>query len=239
MVHPATDEPRPRGRALLRMQWHELLFIHWPVEARRVQALLPAGVRPDCFDSSAWVGLIPFTMPRFRPLGLRLPGAGAFHECNVRTYVTVEGEPGVWFLSLDAASRLAALAARLCLNLPYHHAEIGLERRGGGVDYKVRRRGEPGARTHLSWEVGDPLPPARPGSLEWFLTERYCLYVPDRRGRLRRGRIWHCRWRLHQARLHYLEDHLLAAAGIEVPGGPASVLSGGVLEAAAWPLRTC
>jgi hypothetical protein len=222
------------------MRWHDLLFVHWPVPADALRRLLPAGVEQDVFGGSAWVGLVPFTMTRVRPLGLPFPTAHAFHECNVRTYVTVGGVPGVWFFSLDAASRLAVHGARLSWGLPYFHSRITLARDGGRIDYSVRRRGNAAARCDLSWEVGQPMPPATPESLEWFLTERYCLYVPRRRGGLCRGRIWHPRWSLREAKLLELEDSLVAAAGIEVKGPPASMFAAeGAMDVAAWYLERC
>ena len=89
----------------MRMTWRSLLFLHWPLPPDAVRPLLPAEMTLDTFDGSAWVGLVPFTMTgvKFRWLG-SIPSMRRFHECNVRTYVHRDGEPGVWFFSLDAAS---------------------------------------------------------------------------------------------------------------------------------------
>src|SRR5687767_6035095 len=148
--YASPDVPRPSGRSVVGMRWHDLLFVHWPVPLAAVRKVLPAGVEPDVFGGSAWVGLVPFTMTGVRPLGLALPTAHAFHECNVRTYVTIGGVPGVWFFSLDAASRVAVHGARLSWGLPYLHARITLAREGGRIDYSVRRRGRPTARCDVS-----------------------------------------------------------------------------------------
>ena len=53
-----------------------------------------------------------------------VPTAHAFLELNVRTYVTLDGRPGVWFFSLDAASTLAVIGARLGIRLPYFRASM-------------------------------------------------------------------------------------------------------------------
>lgn len=218
------------------MRWHDLLFIHWRLPADDVARVLPEGLRPDLFDGCAWVGLIPFTMTGVRILGLGLPTASRFHECNVRTYVTVAGEPGVYFFSLDAANALAVTGARLTWALPYHRARIDISREGDRFDYRVRR-GD-GAAAEIRWQVGQPLE-AAPGSLHWFLTERYCLYVCHPRGNLRRGRIWHPRWRLRDAQLLHLRQTLLDSAGIRVTSDPHVVFASDGTAAKAWPLQHC
>ena len=90
--------PLPRRWHALRMQWLDLLFAHWDFAADEVAALLPAGVELDTFAGRAWVGVVPFRMadvaPRWVPA---LPWVSAFPELNVRTYVTCDGKPGVWF----------------------------------------------------------------------------------------------------------------------------------------------
>src|ERR1043165_455614 len=141
----------PRG-SLMRMQWRNLLFMHWPIDAKKLRPLIPESLEIDEFDGSAWVGLIPFTMRAVQPAllpaipGLSdLPALSAFHECNVRTYVRrrdrTDDHPGVWFFSLDAASRAAVWAARTFFHLPYFHARMRMERAGDEVRYSVQRLG--------------------------------------------------------------------------------------------------
>ena len=235
-LQPAADAPRPAGRPIVRMNWHDLLFLHWRIDPAEVVRVLPRGLAPDVFEAAAWVGLIPFTMTGFSVLNLGAPGARAFHECNVRTYVTVGGVPGVYFFSLDALSALAVHGARLMYGLAYHRAQIWRVRETNRIDYRVARCNSKQATADIAWEVGQTLPPAPPGSLEWFLTERYCLYVRDRRGRIQEGRIWHPRWRLREARLLRREETLTAAAGLRVQGAPDSVFASDGTCAEAWRL---
>ena len=157
------------------MVWKDLLFMHWKVDAAYLQSLLPPGLEVDTHAGRAWVGLVPFTMDRVRLRGLpRVPGFTCFHECNVRTYVRCDGIPGVWFFSLDAANPLAVWTARLVWKLNYVFARFRVGTEDGLCTYGVRRPG--GERSRMQWRVGDPLPPSEPGTLEHFLTERYCLY---------------------------------------------------------------
>jgi len=190
------------------MSWTDLLFLHWPVEPHEVEQLLPDGVEVDTFDQRTWIGLVPFKMTdcKFAGFGL-VPGLRNFYECNVRVYVRAGGLPGVWFLSLDAANLLPVLGGRLKWNLNYVYSVH---------DYALRRLTGPWpkARTHIRWQIGDPLPPAEAGSLEHFLTERYWLFT-ERRGGLHAGRIRHEPWSLHEAEVESVDDSLVAAAGFD------------------------
>ena len=140
-----------------------------------------------------------------------------FHECNVRTYVTCGGGRGVYFFSLDAASRLAVWGARRFWHLPYHHARIDLRREGDVVQYSVDRSGQTDATLRCAWRIGATRPRSLPGSLDHFLTERYALWTVDGDGRPRCGRIRHDPWVLRDAQMIKLDDRLVRAVGISVP----------------------
>jgi hypothetical protein len=203
------------------MTWETLLFAHWPMRPETLRRAVPAGLDIDTFDGAAWVGLIPFTMPRFRVAGLAIPGMCRFHECNLRTYVRggARGAAGVYFFSLDAASRLAVAGARALWRLNYYLARMELVRDGPVVRYafdRVDRRGAP-ARLRLAWRAGAARPASRPGALDHFLTERYALYTVDASGRPRRGDIRHLPWTLQEADLLELDETVFTAAGIERP----------------------
>jgi uncharacterized protein YqjF (DUF2071 family) len=235
----------PPGRAAMRMTWQHLLFLHWPVDASLLRPLIPDALTIDTFDGTAWIGLVPFTMRGVRhwwmPDFFEMGGITRFHECNVRTYVSTDGEPGVWFFSLDANAPLAVWGARTFWSLPYQRADITLERRGRIHDYHVHRRGPrpvaPGTRLQCRWRTGEPLPASEPGSIEHFLTERYQLYC-SRGDRVRRGRIRHDPWPLRRAELLHLEDGLVAAAGIPAPTGEPIVHAAESLDVRAWGLES-
>lgn len=156
----------------------------------------------------------------------------------MRTYVRFQGEPAVWFFSLDAASRLAVWAARALWRLNYYPARMELRREDDVVHYSVeRRRRSPShtrPRLRCARRIGEPLPRAQPGELAHFLTERYMLCTVNRRGRPRRGRIWHRPWSLRTAELLELDDRLVAAAGITVPDQPPVLHAADPLDVEAW-----
>lgn len=220
-------EPRPRRPWLMRQSWLHVLFAHWPVETGILRQVVPACLEIDTFDGVAWVGVVPFTMEAIRFAWCPpLPGLSAFHELNVRTYVKHRGRPGVWFLSLDAASRVNVWGARTFFRLPYYSAAMSLRLEGSDVSYSSVRRDCRGPAATLRVRYG-PLGAHQPplsGSLEEWLTERYRLFTLDRRGSVRTGEIDHPPWELSPAWAELEENSMASAAGVPTPGAPASLL---------------
>ena len=219
---------RPEGRPVMYQTWQDLLFLHWEVPAEAIRRILPDGLEPDLFQGRAYVGLVPFAMKRVRPAGLPgVRGLSDFLETNVRTYVHRRGErPGVWFFSLDAANVVGATLGRRWFGLPYFFARMALKsEESGGVlrlSYASRRiyPGPRPAMTRIEAEVSTPVEPARVGSLEYFLAERYLLYSATRRGVLSTGQVHHTPYPLRVAEVVGLEESALQAAGIERPRVP-------------------
>lgn len=211
----------PSGQPIMHQNWGKLLFIHWPIEADVLRPFVPQGLNLDLFEGMAWLGLIPFTMWDIRglpPFAPPIPGLNSMHEFNVRTYVHYDGVPGVWFFSLDINSEVAAAAARTFFHLPYHAAEIELLVDKGEYDFRVRRKSNPSAVFEARWSVGQLLPEAQPGSREFFLTERYCLYA-KRGDKLYRSRVHHQPWPLREATLKDLDSQMCEAAGLPAMKG--------------------
>jgi uncharacterized protein YqjF (DUF2071 family) len=194
--------PPPARAWHMTMSWLDLLFAHWSFAPETIQALLPAGLELDTFEGRAWVAVVPFRMQHVGPRGLNwLPGVSAFPELNVRTYVVVDGKPGVWFFSLDAASAVAVQAARAGFHLPYFRARMSCHEPDSFIDYRSERQhpGAPPGQFFGIYRGVGPVYRSTPGTLEHWLTERYCLYAQDRAGRIRRGEIHHVPWPLQKA----------------------------------------
>ncbi len=210
--------PMPRGPWLMTQTWHDLLFAHWPVDADALRTLVPAGFELDRFDGAAWLGIVPFHMTNVAPrLVPALPWVSAFPELNVRTYVTVGGKPGVFFFSLDAGNPLAVRAARTLLNLPYYSAAMSVEKRDASITYTSRRQSTPAAEFAARYRgMADRTPPPR-GTLEYFLTERYCLYAVDHSFHAYRLEIHHPPWPLESAEAEITVNTMADAAGVRLP----------------------
>jgi uncharacterized protein len=232
---------RPEGWPLMYQSWGQLLFLHWPVPEEAIRPLIPGPLQLDTFEGRAWVGLAPFTMWGIRPLFFpALPLVSESHELNVRTYVQLDGVPGVWFLSLDAGNPLAVWGARTAFHLPYFRARMQLEQNGQTIHFRSRRRhstSTPRAEFEAVWDLGGVMPQAQPASLEFFLVERYCLYTAHR-GRLYRARIHHGPWPLRQATLSKLVSTMLESHGLPTPSGaPLLHAQAEPLRVEIWPLK--
>ncbi|MFN0134093.1 MAG: YqjF family protein [Phycisphaerales bacterium] len=230
------------------MRWHDLLFMHWPIQASRLRKFVSPELEIEEFDGTAWLGVVPFRMSGVRHrLMPPVPGHSAFPELNVRTYVRSKVVPeraGVWFFSLDATSRIAVRVARATFGLAYMDARISCRTVGEGVEYQSRRTDRHGALAYgeaatreaelvVGYQpTGAPTEP-HPGSVESFLTDRYCLYA-RRRGRLVRGEIDHEPWRLQPAAAKIEANTMAAPIGMQDLAEPALLHFARELDVRAW-----
>lgn len=217
-------------------EWDRLLFAHWEVDATRMRELVPDFLALDLFEGKCWVAVTPFRVTRLHPRGIPpVPGFSSFPELNVRTYVTVDNKPGVYFFSLDAGALSAVFGARSLYALPYFYARMRMKNEGIAVNYFCRRRyttpRQPKRRDEPQnaavktadfqgryWPAG-PAQTAAPGSLERFLVERYCLYAVEGR-RVYRAEIHHAPWPLQPAAAKIDANTMADAAGIQLLGAP-------------------
>jgi uncharacterized protein YqjF (DUF2071 family) len=211
---------RPDRPVVAYQRWRDLLFLHWPIPIETLQPLIPERLAIDTFDGVAYVGLVPFWMTGVRPSWAPERSAFRFLETNVRTYVHLDGrDPGVYFFSLEAGSRIAVETARAQFGLPYYWALMRMLRDGPRIEYRSRRIGGSRPRSWAVFEPGEHLGASKPSSLEHFLIERYYLHV-ERRGRLWRGQVHHKPYPVQSATLLAFHDDLIAAAGLPRPAGP-------------------
>ena len=210
--------PLPVGPWIMAQTWHDLLFAHWRIDAamlRTFRPLIPFALEIDTFQGDAWIGVVPFRMSGVRLRATpALPTVSAFPELNVRTYVTHGGKPGVWFFSLDAANAVAVKVARAWFHLPYFNARMRCEIRNDWIEYSSERthRGAPKAKLIARYRpIGESIR-TQAGTLEHFLTERYCLYAVDAKGKITRGDIQHAPWSLQRAEAEFRENTMVQTA---------------------------
>jgi uncharacterized protein len=209
---------RPQHRTpVMYEKWHDLLFLHWECDAQAIQHLLPKGLYIDTFEDKAYLGVVPFVMrdvhSRIFPSILR---TSDFLELNVRTYVyDSNGTPGVWFYSLDANHYFAVKAARLFFNLPYFYANLTAEFNPSNkeMDYSSYRHGtDSNLKTHFRYRSISDTFLAKPGTLEFFLIERYILFAYSN-NKLYSGRIWHSPYQLADVEVSHLDENVLGLDG--------------------------
>lgn len=224
--------PLPANRWVWRQSWHDLLFAHWPIAAEVLRPLVPKGLEIQEFDGTSWIGLVPFRMTGvMRRPWPDVPWVSAFPEMNVRVYVERDGKPGVWFLSLDATNPLAVWAARRLFHLPYFRSSMSLMHESDGIEYRSRRIG---AEFAGSYRPTSDVYLAAPGSLEHWLTERYCLYARAPDGSLWCTEVHHRPWPLQSAEASILSNTMFESHGLTVYGAPTLLHFSRRLDVVVW-----
>lgn len=217
-------------------RWNDLLFLHYSVAPDALRALVPQALTLDTYEQRAWVSITPFWLDQLRPHGApSLPWVSRFSEVNVRTYVTYGGKPGVYFFSLDASHLSAVWGARIFYRLPYWHASMKVKRRGTPeVHYTSKRtHGPQPAELRAKYGPVEAGFHARPESLEYFLSERYCLYAASRQ-RLYRADIHHLRWTLEPANADIELNTMAQTIGIDLPALADLTLFSRTLKVLVW-----
>ncbi|HJL97079.1 MAG TPA: DUF2071 domain-containing protein [Candidatus Poseidoniaceae archaeon] len=197
MAHQFRDDhlpfPMPIRKHALTQSWKNLSFLHWEVEPEKLTQHLPDGLELDLFNGKAYVGTIPFEMKHVRPRWFfSVPGISNFPEFNVRTYVTKDGKPGVFFLTLDAQSRITCFHAPRSYGLPYRYAKCKVRTVSDQYTWSSKRKFDGAMLKGNCRAIGDAKS-AKQGSLEYFLFERYCLYTSHRE-KLHRAYTQHDPW---------------------------------------------
>lgn len=209
---------RPLQPVVMRQSWRDLLFLHWPIEVERIAETLPPGLSVDTHEGIAYIGLVPFFMQKVRPRFCpAVPGISNFLELNVRTYVFDEMKrPGVWFYSLDANQWLAVEVAKRFFHLPYIHAKMSALREGEKIRYSSEQRdGAWSAKTSVSYTPGACLQQPEPGSLDYFLLERYLLFSWNPQSQqLYSGKVHHDPYSAREVLVEDLAARALDSAGM-------------------------
>ena len=217
-------------------RWHDLLFAHWAIDPGVMRGHVPEPLKVDISHRTAWLGIVPFRMSHIHARGLpELPGLSHFPELNVRTYVTLDNKPGVYFFSLDAGSMPAVWAARRYYHLPYFHAHMSTGAEGDWITYESRRKhGEAAFRAR--YRPTGPVQLREAGSLIHWLTERYCLYTLVE-NRIYRAEIHHRQWPLQEAEAKIELNTMAGAAGIRQPSDAPLLHFAKELEVLIWELK--
>jgi uncharacterized protein YqjF (DUF2071 family) len=224
--------PLPSKKWIMLQSWRNLFFIHWPVPPALLRPHIPDPLQIDTFNGSAWLGIVPFVMEGIYPLALSpFSVTPPFSEINVRTYVMHKGKPGVYFMSLDVQNWASYTIAKRWYRLPYYPAKISFRNEGDFIHYDGIRKGKTNNQAAFS---GSFLPTqevffAKTGSLEHWLTERYCFYSIDNKGKFFCADIHHSPWQLQKAETEITINTLFSPFTIDLLNEkPISLFSIGV-----------
>ena len=234
------EQVRPDGSSVMFQRWEELLFLHWAFDPKVIQASLPPGLTVDTHGGKGYIGVVPFFMTGVRPRFLpTVPGISNFQELNLRTYVVdSQGRPGVWFYSLDTSHRLPVWIARTFFHLNYVWARMSAERTGALITYRSERAGVDAEQVFI-WERTGERVSAEPGSLEFFLVERYRLFAHEaKRNALWTGKVHHSPYPLERVTLNDWSADLFVLNGVPQPENPPeSVLGVSGVDVEIFPLK--
>jgi uncharacterized protein len=230
--------PLPSGHWIQAQTWSDILFAHWPVPVEALRAVLPDGLELDTFNGTAWVGITPFRLERVRLRGLSaLPLVPAFPEVDIRTYVRLDGKPGVFYFSLNAPNPLVVAGARFRYRMPYRRAEVSMQREGEAIRHCMDRKPPQAAGFQVTYRPASEVFRPAPDTLDSWLIERFALFTVDRRQQIRTVEIHRLPWPLQRAEAEIRRNTLAAAHGLSLPDGePLLHFSTGV-DVLIWPPR--
>ncbi len=231
--------PIPRSPWVMEQVWNDVLFLHWPVPAEVMEKHIPFQLKLDTFNGTAWIGIVPFWISKMRVRGLPpMPFMNSMDELNVRTYVEYEGRKGVYFFSLDANNPLAVTGARMLYFLPYMNAKMSVSNSEGKVIYEsMRKSGHSGTGNFLaSYKPISPAYNSESGTLDEWLTERYCLWV-TKGDKVFRGDIHHTKWQLHEASCNIRQNSMASFLPREYFKGDPILHYSPQKHAYFWPLK--
>ncbi|MGV3467279.1 MAG: YqjF family protein [Heyndrickxia sp.] len=203
--------PLPSKKWIMRQAWRNVLFLHWPVPVEKLRPHIPSSLQIDTFKGSAWLGIILFVLEGIFPLGISsLSLTPSFPETNVRTYVKYNGKPGIYFMSIDVENWASLKIAKRWYRLPYHSAQIFYQKEGQNFNFHSIRKDNESPSIYLKGQYS-PISEvyyAKEGTLDHWLTERYCLYSSNNVASIYCGDIHHQPWPLQKAEIDLVRNTL-------------------------------
>lgn len=228
--------PLPAGQWQYYQEWNNALFLHWSVPVEMLKPLIPDSLHLDLHDGKAWVSVVAFKMEKIRPKGLpTIPFVSDFYEVNVRTYVTKDRKPGVYFLNIEAQKTISAFIARKLSGLPYEKSSILTSSVGDTISFKSSNKLK-GFKLEADYQVKENI--AGKSILDYWLTERYCLYLEEKSS-LYRYEIHHDEWEINSVNIKRLDiDYGIAGLAIKSTK-PALIHYSKGVQVLAWGRKSC
>lgn len=226
--------PVPSMPWVMRQSWNNALFLHYPIALKKLRELVPQQLPLDSFDGWGWISIVPFKMEN---VGLRaIPFSLAFPELNVRTYVTIDNKPGVYFFSLDATHLPVVWLSQKFINLPYLHSQMSISHEGDFTRFTCVRKNVDESFECTYHAVSEPFHAAK-DSIDYWLTEKYCFYTVNAAGKINRCNIHHKPWPIQRAEVNILHNSLFTAKSLPIePVSPLLHYTKGV-DVRVWPLE--
>jgi hypothetical protein len=197
---------------IIRQTWNHVLMVHEKVDPCLLQSYIPLPL--DLYEGMAVVSIVPFQMSQIRfPFLPSLPLVSSLWELNLRTYVKVGNEVGVYFLTLDTDSALGTFIARHFFGLPYRHvplkgsvSESQYAMQSGDSEYGLSLLSNLNVAETSQEEI----------ALNRWAVERYQLFNL-RNGEIVRGRVRHEPWNMNPVLIDRFDECLTRMIGRKSP----------------------
>jgi uncharacterized protein YqjF (DUF2071 family) len=223
----------PDSHWLLSQSWNDVLLLHFAMKPETLRRLVPEELTLELYEGVAWLTISPFSASHVRPSGVPpLPGISFSSQISVRTYVTMGGKPGIYYFSMDTTNLSTVWFARMFFRMQYWHSSIQVsgatinspKTQNAEIHFRARRLHGPAAQNgaaRLDVEYAPEGAPtrARTGSLNEFLTERYCVYSCHRKS-FYRTEIHHQPWPLQQVQVDLRDNSMAEPLGLTLPEEP-------------------
>ncbi|HWK22969.1 MAG TPA: DUF2071 domain-containing protein [Ureibacillus sp.] len=198
---------------IMKQTWNDVLFAHYPIQRKVLEKLVPRELTLDTFNDTGWITIVPYLTSSMHLRGLPpVPGLATYPGFNIRTYVNVNGKPGVYFFKLIAANYIASYAAKCFFRLPYSYMKINYRRPNDVIVFESEKKS--GIQLLCNYKSLSAAQPTEKGSMEEWLVERYCLYTVNKKGVIYRADILHEPWNLEKAEADFYENTLLSSLNI-------------------------
>jgi uncharacterized protein YqjF (DUF2071 family) len=198
---------------VIEQTWNHVVFLHWKVDPSLLKELVPFDL--DLFEGEAVISIVPFRMEQIRfPYCPRVPFFSSLWELNLRTYVTVNGQAGIYFFTLDTDSKLGQWIALKFFRLPYRVTTIDASLDQSEFQFRSVIGSE---HFHL---LANPSSELKVKSkLDVWATERYSVFL-DHQGKTYQGRVSHAPWPLQKISVLSLENQFSERFGVSLMGEP-------------------
>ncbi len=210
--------PLPSKNWIMRQRWRNLLFSHWPIPLETLRRHIPSELEIDTYQGRAYLGVIVFMIEGIHLRGLSsLSLTPVFSEVNLRTYVHYQGKPGVFFLSLDVGDWASYTIAKRWYRLPYKKALISFQKEGQSFACQSVRKGtiDPPISFGVKYAPASEVYVPKEGTLDHWLTERYCLFSTNNGSNIYCGEIHHRPWPLQKAKADISKNTLFTPFRME------------------------
>ncbi len=184
-------------------EWHDVLFMHWPVPYDLLKPYVPDPFILETYGEQAWISIVLFRVEKSRlrnmPTIMSYP---PFLQMNIRTYIQFQGEPGIYFLSVDVNRLLIMMTAKRLLQLPYKMAKMKLEQTKDQLLFTSKQwtKNYVDARISVRYRPLTNTVFSQKGTLPYWLTERYCSWMIHG-NKIVKAPLSHISWMLYHAEL--------------------------------------